>query len=136
VFFVGSKDETAGNQLCQLQRAADGRYTLKIRVPDRLLWAGNTKYLVVDDVRFDYDSEALSTALEANIALSWRLHRDKRRWRAFVSFNHQPAQKITLGAAHGAVGIDFNVDHLAVTETDTFGNMLRSRRFHLLREDA
>src|SRR5258708_12210927 len=26
VYFVGSKDETAGNVLCQLSRIADGRY--------------------------------------------------------------------------------------------------------------
>jgi hypothetical protein len=48
IFFVGSKDETAGNQLCQLHRAAHGLYTLKIRVPDRLLAAGDAKYLAID----------------------------------------------------------------------------------------
>ena len=41
VFFVGSKDETAGNQLCQLRKADDGAYTLKIRAPDRLLASGD-----------------------------------------------------------------------------------------------
>ncbi|CAG9262363.1 hypothetical protein PCAR4_570021 [Paraburkholderia caribensis] len=34
------------------------------------------------------------------------------------------------------MGLDFNVDHLAVTETDPFGNLPRTRRFRLLREDA
>lgn len=38
--------------------------------------------------------------------------------------------------AYGAVGIDFNVDHLAVKETDPFDNMLRTKRFPLLWEDA
>ncbi|MGB8423432.1 transposase [Paraburkholderia sp.] len=136
VFFVGSKDETGGNQLCQLQKASGDTYALKIRVPDRLLSPGDDKYLVVDSVTFGYDREALDAALKAGTALSWRLRRDERGWRAFVSFNHQPAQKITLDVAHGAVGIDFNVDHLVVTETDTFGNLLRTRRFPLLREDA
>ncbi|SFU25896.1 MerR family regulatory protein [Paraburkholderia aspalathi] len=120
VFFVGSKDETAGNQLCQLQRTADGAYALKIRVPDRLLSPRDDRYLVICDVIFDYDRAALGTALEANVALSWRLHRDERGWRAFVSFNHPAAEKSSLDVAHGATGIDFNVDHLAVTETDPF----------------
>jgi hypothetical protein len=136
LFFVGSKDETAGNQLCQLQRAVSGGYALKVRVPDRLLSSGDDMYLIVSDVRFGYDREALDAALDAGTALSWRLHRDERGWRAFVSFNHQLADKTTLDVAHGAIGIDFNVDHLAVTETDLFGNMLNTQRFELLREDA
>jgi len=36
----------------------------------------------------------------------------------------------------GVLGLDFNVDHLAVTETDAFGNLLRTKRFGLLREQA
>jgi len=36
-------------------------------------------------------------------ALSWRLHRDERGWRAFVSFVHQPANNGTLDAEHGAI---------------------------------
>lgn len=71
VFFVGSKDETAGNQRCQLQRTVNGTYALKIRAPDRLLSPGDNRYLVVCDVTFDYDRAALDTALEANVALSW-----------------------------------------------------------------
>lgn len=82
VFFVGSKDETAGNQLCQLSKTGDETYTLKIRIADRLLASGEEKYLVVDNVAFAYDHEALDAALEAGTALSWRLHRDERGWRA------------------------------------------------------
>ncbi|MGB8416417.1 transposase [Paraburkholderia sp.] len=136
VYFVGSKDETAGNLTCQLHVATDDTYELKVRVPNQLLLPGDNKYLVVRDVTFGYDREALDAALKANTALTWRLHRDKRGWRAFVSFKHRPAEKSSLDVAHGAIGIDFNVDHLAVTETGPFGNLLRTRRFRLLREDA
>ena len=136
VFFVGSKDETTGNQLCQLRKTGDGTYALKIRVPDRLLAPRDEKYLVIDNVAFAYDHEALDAALEAGTALSWRLHRDERGWRAFVSFNHQPAERVTLDTEYGAIGMDFNVDHLAVTETDAYGNLLWTRRLPLLREHA
>ncbi|AMV48420.1 transposase [Paraburkholderia caribensis] len=136
VFFVGSKDETAGNQLCQLRKTDDRTYSLKIRIPDRLLATGDEKYLVINHVAFAYDYEALDVALEAGTALSWRLHRDERGWRAFVSFNHPPAERVTLDTEFGTVGIDFNMDHLAVTETNPCGNLLRTRRFPLLREDA
>jgi IS605 OrfB family transposase len=43
---------------------------------------------------------------------------------------------VTLDVQYGAVGIDFNVDHLAATETDPSGNLISTRRFALLREDA
>jgi IS605 OrfB family transposase len=105
------------------------RILLKICVPDRLLAAGDAKYLVIDNVTFGYDRDALDAAIVAGIALSWRLHRDERRWRAFVSFNHTQAERTTFNAGYGTVGIDFNVDHRAVTETDAFGNPL-------LREDS
>ncbi|MGA9916885.1 MAG: transposase, partial [Paraburkholderia sp.] len=97
---------------------------------------GERKYLVINGVTFNHDRAALDEALDANTALSWRLHWDGRHWRAFVSFNHAPARRVTLSAQYGAVGIDFNIDHLAVTETDPSGNLRRTQRFALLREDA
>ncbi|MFM0347827.1 hypothetical protein [Paraburkholderia sp. RL17-347-BIC-D] len=133
---VGSKDETTGNQLCQLRQTADGHYQLKVRVPDCLRHRGERKHLVISGVTFNHDRAALDEALAANTALSWRLHWDGRHWRAFVSFNHARARRVTLGAQYGVVGIDFNVDHLAVTETDPSGNLRRTQRFALLREDA
>lgn len=136
VFFVGSKDETTGNQLCQLRRTRDNRYQLKVRVPDCLRKKGERKYLIINDVTFNHDRAALDEALDANIALTWRLHWDGKHWRAFVSFDHVAARKVTLDVQHGAVGLDFNVDHLAVTGTDPFGNLMRTKRFTLLREDA
>ncbi|KAA1004090.1 hypothetical protein FVF58_33715 [Paraburkholderia panacisoli] len=53
-----------------------------------------------------------------------------------MSFDHAPARRVTLDAQYGVVGIDSNADHLAVTETDPSGNVRRTQRFALLREDA
>ena len=50
--------------------------------------------------------------------------------------NHPPAERTTLAVQHGVLGVDFNVDHLALAETDLYGNMLRKLRLPLLREDA
>lgn len=136
VFFVGSKGETAGNQLCQLLPAKNGKFRLKIRLPDCMLADGESKYLVIEDVGFAYDRPAIERALADNVALSWRLHRDERGWRAFVAFSHPAAEQTALSVQHGAIGVDFNVDHLAVTETDLYGNMLRTVRLSLMREEA
>lgn len=125
MFFVGSNDETADNQLCQLFRIADGRYQLKVRVPDCLRDTKAWEYLVVDGITFQHDRASLDEALPANIAPTWRLYWDGRHCRAFFSFGHVPARQVTLDAQYGVVGIDFNVDHPVVTETDAFGNLLR-----------
>jgi IS605 OrfB family transposase len=136
MFFVGSKDETAGNLLAQLRKTDGNTYSLTLRVPDRLRADGIDKHLVIGNLTFGYDRAALDAALEAGIALSWRLHRDERGWRAIVAFDHKPAERVTLDAQFGVIGIDFNADHLAVTETDPCGNLLKTRRYALLREDA
>ncbi|HKR40424.1 MAG TPA: transposase [Paraburkholderia sp.] len=136
IFFVGSKDETAGNLECQLRKPGDGHYQLKVRVPDCLRNKGERKYVVIDDVTFDHDRAALDEAMAANVALTWRLHWEGGHWRALVSFAHAPARRVTLDVHHGTIGLDFNADHLAVTETDPSGNLLRTKRFALLREDA
>ncbi|TDY22068.1 hypothetical protein B0G81_2348 [Paraburkholderia sp. BL6665CI2N2] len=55
-----------------------------------------------------------------------------RRW----ALNHQLAAKTTLDVAHGALWIAFHVDHVAVTESEPLGNILRPLRFLLLEEST
>ena len=56
-FVLGSKDETAGCQLCVAMVADDGSLTLRLRLPDAL--AGqHGKYLTVEGVRFKYGQGA------------------------------------------------------------------------------
>ena len=49
---------------------------------------------------------------------------------------HPAAERTTLSVQDGAIGVDFNVDHLVVTETDLCGNMLLTLRLPLLRGEA
>ena len=52
-FVLGSRDETAGCQLCVTSVADDGRLTLRLRLPDCLV-NQHGKYLVIEGVRFAY----------------------------------------------------------------------------------
>ena len=56
---LGSKDETAGCQGCVATAAADGSFTLRIRLPD----AQGGGYAVLAGVRFAYGAEQLRHAL-------------------------------------------------------------------------
>ncbi|WP_026195584.1 IS200/IS605 family element transposase accessory protein TnpB [Verrucomicrobium sp. 3C] len=145
-FVLGSKDVTAGNQSCQAVAEPDGSLRLRLRLPDGL--AGPSKHLVLEGVRFAYGQEAILQALSASrivtgttktgrlvrkregSAVSYRFVRDRSGWRVFASVEAQPVFPVTRRLA-GAVGIDINEDHLALAETERFGNLVRIRRIGL-----
>jgi IS605 OrfB family transposase len=60
-------------------------------------------------------------------ALSYRFVRDDKGWRVFVSVEAQAVEHVSHRML-GAVGVDVNADHLAVSETDRFGNLIGTRR--------
>ncbi|MEN8217574.1 MAG: IS200/IS605 family accessory protein TnpB-related protein, partial [Pseudomonadota bacterium] len=64
---VGSKDETAGNQLCTAKRQKDGTLTLRVRMPDALV-PKHGKYVEIPSVRFEYGQEVIEAALNDNEA--------------------------------------------------------------------
>ena len=100
-FVLGSRDETAGCQLCVATVADDGTLTLRLRLPDCL--AGeHDKYLVIEGVWFAYGHEQVLAALQSNAdyaayrrehgekaaratelgqAISYRFKRDDKGWR-------------------------------------------------------
>ena len=127
-FVIGSKDETGGCQGCVATLQDDGRWVLRLRLPDALATQG--KYCTLAPIRFTYGHEALLAARQAGIALSYRFRRDEKGWRVFVSVAEIPAKQISHRAL-GAVGVDINADHLAVSQTDRFGNLASTQRLPL-----
>jgi hypothetical protein len=145
-FVLGSQDETAGNQSCQASLQSDGTLNLQLRLPDAL--ASHGKHVQLNGVRFAYGQDSIATALASSqriatktkagkdtvkrigCALSYRFVRDSKGWRVFVSC--EAAQiPVTTSKALGAVGVDINADHLAVSELDRFGNWVQSHRIDL-----
>ena len=125
-FVLGSKDETAGCQLCVATVQDDGRIKLRLRLPDALT-AKHGKYLVMEDVQFHNGHAQVLAALQNNEgqAISYRFKRDGKGWRVFASVKHQPVPVLT-NRRLGAIGVDVKTDHLAVSETDYSGNWIRS----------
>ena len=150
-FVLGSRDETAGCQLCVASVNDDGTLTLRLRMPDRL--AGrHGKYLVVPNVRFAYGHDVVLAALGSNTeyavyrrehgekaarvaalgqAISYRFKRDAKGWRVFAT-TELPEVEITTDRRRGAIGVDLNADHLAVAETDASGNYVKAWRVPLV----
>ena len=150
-FVLGSRDETAGCQLCVATVADDGTLTLRLRMPDCL--AGqHDKYLVIEGVWFAYSHEQVLAALQSNAeysayrrqhgekaaratglgqAVSYRFKRDEKGWRVFVTTNMMGVPVVT-DQRLGAIGVDLNADHLAVAETDASGNCVNAWRTPLV----
>ena len=125
-FVLGSKDETSGCQLCVATVQDDGKLTLRLRLPDALA-ERHGKYLVLKGIHFNHGHAQVLAALQSDEgqAISYRFKRDRKGWRVFASVKHQPVPVVT-DRRLGAIGVDVNVDHLAVSETDYSGNWLRS----------
>ena len=145
-FVLGSADETASFQGCQAVLQGDGTFTLQLRLPDALADLGN--YVVIPGIRFSYGHAAVLQALQSSrrvrsstkegrqivkrigSALSYRFIRDERGWRVMVSVVVLPVSAMTHRAL-GAIGVDVNADHLAISEVDRSGNWIGSRRIAL-----
>lgn len=124
LFFLGSKDETAGNQTCTATLQPDQTLSLRIRLPDALKQG---KYLMIPQVNFSYGKQEILAQLNNQTkAITWRLLRDKKGWRIFATFDIEPAPCISKSCI-GVIGLDINADHLALVETDRNGNPISKK---------
>ena len=144
-FVLGSRDETAGCQLCVATVADDGTLTLRLRMPDCLA-DQHGKYLTIEGVRFAYGQEQVLAALDSNAeyagyrrehgekaaretelgqAISYRFKREGEGWRVFATADMMHVPVVT-DRRRGAIGVDLNADHLAVCETDASGNCVNA----------
>lgn len=131
ILWVGSKDETAGNQTCQGRVEADRSISVKRRLPDAMASFG--KHIRVEGLRFSYGHNQVHAALSAagergqGDAVTWRFVRDEKDWRVFVSITE--THDLRCGdVALGALGVDVNTDCLAISVADRNGNPIAFRR--------
>ena len=135
-FVMGSKDETAGCQLCVATVQDDGSVTLRLRLPEALV-SEHDKYLVIENVWFNHGHDQVLAALARNVkggpgqAISYRFKRDGKGWRVFLTTEMADVPVVT-DRRLGAVGVDLNADHLAVCETDAQGNPVHAFRVPLV----
>ena len=144
-FVLGSRDETAGCQLCVASIAGDGSLTLRLRMPGCLAKQYG-KHVIIEGVRFAYGHEQVLAALQSNAeyarhrrqhgekaaratnlgqAISYRFKRDGKGWRVFATTEVMDVAVVT-NRSRGVIGVDLNADHLAIAETDASGNCINA----------
>ena len=127
-FLLGSKDETSGNQSCTATIQEDNKITLRIRLPNAI-----GKYIEIKNIYFNYGHDRIIASIRAcqerrdqnntqlGEAISYRFKKDRKGWRVFASTSLTTPDWIT-DQRLGVIGVDINADHLAIVETDRFGN--------------
>jgi IS605 OrfB family transposase len=146
-FLVGSKDETMGNQNCVATINPDSTLNLRIRVPDAFADKYG-KYIVLERVKLHYGKDDILAALSDNSlrnqlqrassrelqgdsykyhgqAINYRFIKDEKGWLLFITVDKPPVELKTTQQL-GAIGVDINADHLAVTEIDYRGNYVHA----------
>ncbi len=140
VFFLGSSDETRGNQTLQYDPLLK---TVKLRLPNAPSFTVVGTHLCLENVEFP---EHLREEFYATLGkagpeakknqktqgpVSYRLvrrvnpHTKEKAYYLQASFSIPEPEKVTH-IARGAIGVDLNADHVAVTETDRYGNYIDS----------
>ena len=123
--FVGSKGETSGNQICQL----DDEGNLKIRVP-RCLESQYDSYLVIPEVAFKYGQQHVDAALTIGQALTYRFYYKDFSWYCAISTD-VPEVPTKSKFGNGAIGVDLNPSVIGWTYIDADGNLKDSGQFKI-----
>ncbi|TLX17275.1 hypothetical protein FFR93_08235, partial [Rhizobium sp. MHM7A] len=142
-FLVGARSAPCGNELVRLSLRPDGNFNLELRLPPKLEphATASTKVngriipsIFFNSLNFNYGHDVILEALAAQQPLSFRFIRDEKSWRVMVTVDQAIPDAGTLDWSFGALGVDFNADHIAVSVVDRFGNPVETWRFDFCAE--
>lgn len=132
VFYLGSKDETWGNQMLQLIPQGNGFYRIQCRKDGTYVTGKNGRY-VYGTCRFSYMDDRLGRQLavkEKGLTCRVRFSGKKVYLQAVLSL---PADQVPTTDLHkGAIGLDYNDGFIQMAQTDSQGNLTGERRFALV----
>ena len=136
IFYLGSRDESCGNQMFQLiyQDGTDD-FLVKIRKENDYC-KSNTKeekYLILHHVKFNHLQEQLVKVLkEGKQPISFRIHRVKNRWYLQCIFDIRfEEENYCTYAQYGVFGLDYNDGFIEMSETDESGNLIHQYHYDL-----
>ena len=135
IYYLGSKDETLGNQLAQLDYdIATSKFTLKIRKEKQ--FCNESKYLYISNIDFKYMKNELINIINKHksnqtlLPLSYRIYRINNKWYLQVIITTVVEKYITR-KEYGVIGLDFNNGFISFSETNETGNLIKSLNYPL-----
>lgn len=124
--FVGSKDETAGNQVLQLSyNRQNNQFDVQLRKDIGGFKDSRSSY-VRGKVHFNhYKQELISILAKRNSPLSYKIIRKHGRYYLYCTFEIQRDKtSFVTRSSNGVIGLDFNKGFVTLTETNQFGHMI------------
>src|SRR5919199_2608 len=120
VEMVGSKDESYGNQIAQLDFIGK---ELHLRVP-YFLESRYGKHLTVPLRLPKHGQDNLATAWFNRQAITYRfIQKTLREWEIHLTFDVLPAPRQTASVQWGAIGVDLNPSSIGWANVDKDGNL-------------
>ncbi len=130
-YIVGSKDETAGNNLCQYKQKES---LISLRLPYNLE-TNNQRYIKLS-VRFHSEREKKNTnyydyfheAVNCGKALTYRIiKKENDKWYVLVTFRLDREINYNIS---GYIGIDINHELIATSTIDNKGNFIQFKNYN------
>jgi IS605 OrfB family transposase len=118
-FLIGSKDESFGNQSCQM---LPGK--LELRLTNGMAEGLGFKRVQIS-CEFSYLKELIDSALARGQAMTYRFLKEDNKWYVLLSTKAPPVERIS-DFKNGALGIDLNPACLAMTHISSDGNWIHS----------
>ena len=134
IFYMGSRDETCGNQMMQLlPNIKTGGFDIRLRQEKDFATNGN---YVLGHCDFCYlKDELLSMLLFEEFPLTVRFKRRNNQWYLQVVVAVKTAKACTT-TSNGTLGLDYNEGFLELAETDSSGNLMGLQHFDLIGDSA
>ena len=136
IFYLGSGDETAGNQMVQLRYQPNTNdFDIKIRKEKK--YCSSTKeqdkYIVLHHIKFGYLQEQLVEVWnERKQPISIRVQRKQKKWYLQCMFAIRYEEKeYRTSSKYGMIGLDYNDGFIEMSETDACGNLVGQSHYEL-----
>ena len=140
IFYLGSADESYGNQLCRLKYNMEtGLFSLELRKENDYCQGnmGYDKYICLSGLDFKYRKNELIAILQSydkakkgDCPMTFRFHRNGNRWYLQVIFE-QWFESYRTVSKYGTIGLDYNDGFIELSETDRSGNLIFQRHYDL-----
>ena len=130
--FDGDALQASGNAFARITERDDGLFDLELRLPEKL------KHLALETIRngqvnlvrffglsFNHGADVIRTALANKQPITVSFHKDEKSWKVSVTVD-QKLEWIEPDYRIGAIGVDFNANHIALAYIDRFGNPVRT----------
>ena len=126
--FVGTKTETAGNQLLQLTyNRQNNQFEIQLR-KDIGGFKDQRGSYVNGKVHFNHHKrELISILMNHNSPLSYKIIKKNGRYYLYCTFEIQRDESsFVTRSSKGVIGLDFNKGFVTLTETNQYGHMIET----------